>query len=129
MFHVYIYYFSNTTRSLCHIPLLSIHFINIVDDLLLLIIGKYISTLYFLILNLFSLLMKVFGINVPDAIRTIVVSVLQCSAWRSPHHIHFTNVRMTMSTHSGDDGHPYSCVLLPIGLTDVNNVNHDNRLC
>ena len=27
-----------------------------------------------------------------------------------------------MSTHSGDDGHPYSCVLLPIGLTDVNNV-------
>ena len=27
-----------------------------------------------------------------------------------------------MSTHSGDDGHPYSCVLLPIGLTAVNNV-------
>ena len=27
-----------------------------------------------------------------------------------------------MNTHSSDDGHPYSCVLLPIGLTDVNNV-------
>ena len=27
-----------------------------------------------------------------------------------------------MSTHSGDDGHPCSCVLLPIGLAAVNNV-------
>ena len=42
-----------------------------------------------------------------------------------------------MSTHSGDDGHPCSCVLLPIGLTDVNNViiydefsnSHDGSQC
>ena len=42
-----------------------------------------------------------------------------------------------MSTHSGDDGHPCSCVLLPIGLTDVNNVitydefsnSHDGLQC